>query len=242
MKSSKLAAVRAPAPAPSASAPAEHIYITGDDANPDPKTAAVTVRSRVQLDNPLRRTSTELTIYEEGFLKVVPSVRGKRGDAFRLDLHFLDPVPTITRVVAMRTFYVAFGAVAAMGLAALLAQLEALKVFASTAFFACAGVATGALLLGLYRSYEKIEFVTLHGRAQVLRLIASLGSIKKFHAFVPQLCAVIEEAAERNQRDPSAYLRAEMREHYRLRQEGVLDMNECAESTGLILSQFDIQL
>jgi hypothetical protein len=240
MKPNKLAAVRAPAP--SAPAPAEHIYLTGDDANQDPKTAAVNVRSRVQLSNPLRRTSTELTIYEEGFLKVVLTVRGKRGGTFRLDLHFLDPVPTLTRVVATRTFYVAFGALAAMGLAALLAQVEQLKMFASTAFFSCAAVAAGALLLGLYRSYEKIDFVTLHGRAQVLRLIASLGSIKKFRAFVPQLCAVIEEAAERNQRDPSAYLRAEMREHYRLREEGVLDMNECAESTGRILSQFDIQL
>jgi hypothetical protein len=238
MKHTKLAAV----PAPAAPAPAEHIYIAGDDTNPDPKTAAVTVRAREQLRNALRRTSAELTIYEEGFLKVVPAEGGKRGQTFRLDLHFLDPVPTITRVIAKRTFYAAFAGVAAMGLAALLAQVEILRVLASAAFFACAAVAAGALLLGVCRSYEKIEFVTLHGRATVLRLIASLGSMKKFHAFVPQICGAIDEAADRNQRDPSAYLRAEMREHYRLRGDGVLDDEECAESTGRILSQFDIQL
>ncbi|HEX5046268.1 MAG TPA: hypothetical protein VFX89_04035 [Gammaproteobacteria bacterium] len=238
MKQTKLAAVSTP-PAP---APAEHIFIAGDDTNPDPKTAAVTVRTRAELRNALRRTSTELTIYEEGFLKVVPTVGGKRGQTFRLDLHFLDPVPAITRVVAKRTFYVAFAATAAMGLAALLAQVELLKAFASAAFFASAALATGAVLLGVYRSYEKIEFVTLHGRAQVLKLVASVSSIKRFHAFVPQICRAIDEAAERNQRDPQAYLRAEMREHYRLRQDGVLDNGECAEGTGRILSQFDIQL
>src|SRR5262245_34657507 len=102
MKPTKLAA--GPAQSPAAPSPAEHIYIATDDSNPDPQTAAVTVRSRTQLRNALRRTSTELTIYEEGFLKVVPSDGGKRGEPFRLDLHFLDPVPTITRVVAKRTF------------------------------------------------------------------------------------------------------------------------------------------
>src|ERR1044071_5366666 len=240
MNSNKLAAVKAPAPA--APAQGEHIYIAGDDTNADPKTAAVTVRTRAELRNSLLRTSTELTIYEEGFLKVVPTVGGKRRDTFRLDLHFLDPVPTFTRVVAKRSFHVAFAAVAAMGLAALLAQVEVLKLFAGAAFFAFAAVAAGALLLGVCRSYERIEFVTLHGRAQVLRLVASLGSIKRFRAFVPQICSAIDEAAERNQRDPSAYLRAEMREHYRLRGDGVLSNDECAESTGRILSQFDIQL
>ena len=239
MKAKKLAAGTPPT---ATAAPAEHIYIASDDSNPDPKTAAVTVRSRIELRNALRRTSTELTIYEEGFLKVVPTVGGKRGAAFRLDLHFLDPVPTITRVTAKRTFYAAFACVAAMGVAALLAQVDALRLFASAAFFACAAAALGAVLIAVYRSYEKFEFLTLHGRAAVLGLAASVGSIKKFHAFVPQLCRAIEEAAERNERDPQAYLRAEMREHYRLREDGVLGGNECAESTGRILSQFDIQL
>jgi hypothetical protein len=239
MKPKKLAAATPQAPLAS---PGEHIYIATDDANPDPKTAAVTVRSRVDLRNALRRTSIELTIYEEGFVKVVPRARGNRGAAFRLDLHFLDPVPTFTRVIAKRMFHVAFGAVAAMGLAALLAQVDALRVAASVASYALAAAAVGALLLGVCRSHERIGFVTLHGRARVLELSASLGSIKQFHAFVPRLCGAIEEAAERNARDPSAYLRAEMREHYRLRQDGVLDDDECAESTGRILSQFDIQL
>jgi hypothetical protein len=125
---------------------------------------------------------------------------------------------------------------------ALLAQIDVLRPFAAAAFFASVAVATGALLIAVCRSYEQTDFVTIHGRAQVLSLVASLGSIKKFRAFVPQLCRAAEESAERNNHDPSGYLRAEMREHYRLRGDGVLSNEECAVSTGRILAQFDINL
>ena len=50
------------------------------------------------------------------------------------------------------------------------------------------------------------------------------------------------EAAERIGVDTAAYLRAEMREHYRLRGDGVLDNDACARGTGSILAQFDLQL
>jgi hypothetical protein len=76
----------------------------------------------------------------------------------------------------------------------------------------------------------------------VLRFVANLGSVKRFRAFVPRLCHAIEEAAERIGADTAAYLRAEMREHYRLRGDGVLDNDECARGTGRILAQFDVQL
>jgi hypothetical protein len=58
---------------------------------------------------------------------------------------------------------------------------------------------------------------------------------------VPQLRRAIEEAAARNGTDTAAYLRAEMREHYRLRGDGVLDGDACAQGTGRILAQFDLQ-
>jgi hypothetical protein len=66
--------------------------------------------------------------------------------------------------------------------------------------------------------------------------------MRKFRAFVPVLSRAIEEAAERIGDDTSAYLRAEMREHYRLRGDGVLSNEACAESTGRILAQFDVRI
>ena len=86
------------------------------------------------------------------------------------------------------------------------------------------------------------EFCTLHGRVPVLRLIANFGSMGNYRAFVPCSAHAIEEAAERIGTDTAAFLRAEMREHYRLRGDGVLGNDECAKGTGRILAQFDVQL
>ena len=81
----------------------------------------------------------------------------------------------------------------------------------------------------------------LHGRANVLTLVASFGSMRKFRACVPELRRAIDEAAARNGDDAAAYLRAEMREHYRLHKDGILDHAECAAGTARILAQFDAQ-
>jgi hypothetical protein len=222
-------------------ATAEHILLGSENLNPDPKIAARTLRQRVHLRNSLLRTNTELALYEEGVLKVVTQDRSRR-DAFHLDLHYLDPVPTITRVVAKRTFGVALGCTALAGLAAALRLVDVLRPSMPFFFLVAAVAAVGALAVALRRSHERIEFFTLHGRASVLCLLASLGSLRRFRAFVPVLSRAIEEAAERIVDDPSAYLRAEMREHYRLRGTGVLSNEACAAATGLILSQFDASL
>ena len=142
----------------------------------------------------------------------------------------------------MRWLTAAFGCGAMAVLAAFLLRFDAFHTVAQVALGLAAIATISALYVGVYSSHEKIEFCTLHGRAAVLKLVANLGSIKKFHSFVPMLCRAIDEAAERIGADTSAYLRAEMREHYRLRGDGVLDADECARGTGRILAQFDIQL
>jgi hypothetical protein len=223
------------------SSAAEHIFIGSEDSAPTPLNAR-TVREQVEINNPVRRTTTVLTLYEEGFLKVVARRSAQRGEPFSLDLHYLDPVPSISRVIATRALYVALGSGAAAALAWLLAQLEVLRPFAVPALLVAAAATAAALLIAVYRSHERIEFCTIHGRAPVLTLIASLGSIKRCRAFVPLLSRAIDEAAERIGGDTSAYLRAEMREHYRLRGDGVLSREMCAESTGRILAQFDVQI
>ena len=236
------------APAPSAPpaavqhATGEHILIASDDFAADPATVARTPGDTVVLRNPIRRTGAELTFFNEGYLKVTELEKGNAEAPFLLDLRFIDPVPKIERVIAMRWLTAAFGCGATAVLAAFLLRFDAFHTVALYALGVAALATVGALYVGVYSSHERIECCTLHGRAAVLQLIANLGSIKKFHSFVPMLCRAIEEAAERIGADTSAYLRAEMREHYRLRGEGVLDNDECARGTGRILAQFDVQL
>ena len=145
-------------------------------------------------------------------------------------------------MIAVRWLTGALGCGVLMALAAFLMRFDALYTCAAVGLGVATLAAATTLYVGLYLSHESTEFCTLHGRATVLALIANFGSIKKFRAFVPMLSHAIEEAAERIGVDTAAYLRAEMREHYRLRGDGVLDNDECAKGTGRILAQFDVQL
>lgn len=231
----------APAPAPLGS-PSEHIYIASEDLSTDPAAAARTPRGTIALRNPVRGTGAELTLFDEGYVKIVELRKGGADVPFFLDLRFLDPVPKIERVIAVRWLAAALGSGAVAALAAFLLRFDALHAAAGWALGVAALAAAVTLYVGIYSSRETTEFCTLHGRTPVLRLVGNLGSIKRFRAFVPTLCRAIEEAAERIGADTAAYLRAEMREHYRLRGEGVLDNDQCARGTGRILAQFDVQL
>lgn len=210
--------------------------------SPDPRQAGRTVGERAVLRNALRRTTTEVTLFDEGFVQVVERTKGVAGDPFRLDLHYLDPIPSITRVIAKRAFLIAVGCLVAAFVAALLAQVAALLPFALPAALLAASGALISAAVALRRSCERTDFHTIHGRACVLSLVANFGSIKQFRAFVPVLSRAIEESNDKITGDTSTYLRAEMREHYRLRGDGILSSESCAESTGRILAQFDIQI
>jgi hypothetical protein len=229
------------APSVADDSPSEHIYIGSDEAR-NPKTTARTVREQVVLRNAVRRAGTTLTLYAEGFVGVAEESGGKTRDTFHLDLQYLDPVPSLERVIAGRWFYSALGSGAVAALAAFLTRFEVVQTAAWITFGIAAFAALGTLLVGVYFSYEKTTFWTIHGRAPVLTLLANVGAVKRFRAFVPVLSAAIEEAAEQIGHDTSAYLRAEMREHYRLRGDQVLTQAVCAESTGRILAQFDVEL
>lgn len=228
-------------PGPPPAAPAEHIYI-GSEESDAPAVAAKTPRATAVLRNGVRRSALELTLFEEGYLKVTALRKGDAGVPFFLDLKFLDPIPKIERVIALRWLAAAAGLVALAALAAFLLRFEVLRTAAGWTLGGAVLAAAVALYVGLYSSYEATEFCTLHGRACVLRLVANLGSIGRFRAFVPKLAHAIEAAAESIGTDTAAYLRAEMREHYRLRGDGVLDNEECATGTGRILAQFDVPL
>ncbi len=229
---------------PAAAAPSaapEHIFMGSDEPAADPRQGR-TVRVRVELRNALRRRNTEITLFEEGFAQVVERGQGTAGEPFRLDLHYLDPIPQITRVVAKRALFAALGCALAALVSILLAQVPVLLPVALPAVLLAAPGALIAAAVALYRSHELTEFHTIHGRARVLSLVANVGSIKQFRAFVPVLSRAIEESAETITDDTSAYLRAEMREHYRLRGDGVLSDESCSVGTGRILAQFDIQI
>jgi len=180
----------------------------------------------------------ELILYEEGFLRVREWHRKKRVRDYLLSLRFLGTETTVARKLPMRVLHVAAGFAGVGALSALIAWLSTWDAFFIPA--AVAGVA-GTLIssmLFLYLANEKTSFSTAAGGAIALTLVGTADSFKRCRAMIPEIQNAIEEAQAKNIQNRSDYLRQEMREHYRLREFGVLDTDTCSIATRKILSEF----
>lgn len=224
----------------------EHILLEGDGRIEAPEERSVPTRlteaRRLELRDRLRGRSTRLVLYEEGVLRVEQARRGGEPDLHRLDLRYLDPVPVVEHLGSKRALDVALVLLALAAAAAGLAAVGVPLVYVAPVATACGAAGSAALGIFWYRRRETATFMTLHGRAPALRLTAGLGHIRRSRAMLPELSAAIEDAAEDIGNDTRSYLRGEMREHYRLRGDGVFTDAVCSDSTGRILAQFDIDL
>jgi len=193
------------------------------------------------IEDRIRGRRTTLRLYAEGWADVEFERRGRETRSERIDLRYLDPVPTKTRHRPVRTMKVAGILAAITGLAAVPAVFGWFPLYSITTAVAGVVATLGTLFVAFCRSHEKIVFHTLHGRADAIRLTAGLGTIGRFQALLPEIVNAIAGAAESIHDETAVYLRAEMREHYRLRNEGILSTEECVASTDRILGKFDGQ-
>lgn len=202
-------------------------------------TGAREIAEEVTIQDKLRGRKTFVQIYAEGWVDLEIDRRGKQSTHHRIDLRYLDPVPAMQRhhpIRLLQTAGILFGLTALFAIPAGFGWFSVVSIPVTIV----GAVATlGALFATYYFSHEKISFQTLHGRADAIRFGAGLGTIRKFHKLLPKLVDAIADAAESVHDETAVYLRAEMREHYRLRTDGVLSDAECADSTERILGNFD---
>jgi hypothetical protein len=201
--------------------------------------AAADVREVVEIRDKLRRRVTSVRFFDDGWINISVVHRKKKRSYARLDLRFLDPTPTIRMYHPIRLLQAAATLGGLTAIVAIPAGFGWLAIYTLPATIVCAVATLGTLIAAGYLTHEKICFRTLHGRANAIRLGAGLGTIRQFHKLVPKLVEAIADAARFVRGEKMVYLRAEMREHYRLRSEGVLSEKECVESTSRILSSFD---
>lgn len=222
---------------------AEHFVLESEPEpihNEAPSTPATrTVRRKFEVKDGARKHVTQFILYEEGVLDFNETRRGNLVKAHRLMLRYLDSVPTIDTYTAKRGFKVALGFAGAAALALLLAQFDALASYAWAGALTAAAAASSTALIAAYLSHQSIVFQTLHGRSPALRLHAGFGVRRRYHAILPELSEAIEAASEDIGNDTAVFLRQEMREHYRLRGDGVLTPEDCETGTSRILRQFD---
>lgn len=219
-------------------ASSEHILIEGDEfvAEIDhPRHSEA--QQHFHILNRSHALQTEMILFDGGWLSVRQHRSRTAGVAQMINLRYLDAKPTVTRYFARRTFAVCF----ALSVAALATTLLALNsVQIAWTIPATLLLATGAAVAFAtcaYRTRKDVVFHTRHGRAPVISLMGTLGSFRTLRATVPKIVEAIELTAE-GEADPKKRLRNEMREHYRLRECGVLDETICAQSTQRILHFF----
>jgi hypothetical protein len=217
----------------------EHILITGDEPAPELIVAqARQVRARVVLNDRVRRTRTELRLYDQGYLGVLETRAGTVSPERRYDLRHLDPKPLLTRRIARKS---GRATLCLMLLALAAGMLAWASVLPKITIPAAAGATlAAAMAAGLYinRTLERVQLVTRHGRAVAFMLVASCGCRRACRALVPRLVAAIHEAAQLTEGDRTVRLRAEVREHYRLHDAGILTRDDCAVAVQRILARF----
>lgn len=197
------------------------------------------VRHEVEIRDRVRGRTTLVRIFDEGWADIEVVRRRNRATHHRIDLRYLDAAPATEQhhpVRLLKATAIGAGVTALLAIPALFGWLTAWTVPAA---IAAAGLTGSAGIVAFYLSREKITFVTLHGRAETIRLVAGLGTRRRFRKLVPKLVEAIGDSAESVTDDTAVYLRSEMREHYRLRSDGVLSEQECTDSTGRILANFD---
>ena len=218
---------------------AEHIYLSDETAidGTEPKT----VSEKIEIRDRLRGIDMLITLYAEGFLRL-DETRGKRTRTHRVNLRYLDPVPTQKGYYATRTLKIAAILAGLAALAASLVVFPSIRAFAIPGAAAAGAAAFATFFMFMYLSHEKTVFRTMHGRAAALTLTAGLGRIRRLRSVLPNIIRAIGDAEDDIGEDTAVFLRAEMREHYRLRGDGVLSEEECSDSTGRILVHFDDEM
>jgi len=214
----------------------EHIHIGGDQTDSSEKPTVV--GKQFTLTNRVRGLRTEFTFFDEGFVKIREYKRKKLSQAYMLELRFLNPKPSVIRRVVMRSFWTALGLGGAAAICWLIAKLPTLDTYMFPASIVFAAAAIVALLLFIYQSGKKILFSTASGKVPVLILHASFGCLRRYRSMVPEISRAIGAAIIRNTLEEGPYLRAEMQDHYRLRNSDIITPQACSTGTARILARF----
>ena len=196
----------------------EHVCLASDDLEDVAPTSINDELIQASADGCL-----ELRIFNGAYASVRrQSARSKATD-YWLNLAFLDPEPVRLRDRLWPGIACASGVLACAALVAAKSGIYAdfglvLKLAVPAALLAMA-VSTG---IGLHHFWNRIYFVTRHGRVPVLRLAANRPDRHQVKRFVGQIGTVARAAHHQRAAVRSHYLRDGMKEHRRLHEAGVL--------------------
>lgn len=203
---------------------AEHIVLESDLPEAPPPVARRPAHAALQCRSRLRRRTLSLRIIEYCYLEVTAG-RGRASQTYVLDLRFVDPRFVLSRHVPWRLVWTALVLTAAAAASALWYAAGApsrppqLAAEIAGALLACTAIAYAALAM---RVLETVVVYSLHGRAPLLEYRGGVGTLRRMRPFMHKLEAHVRFAAASRTGTLARHLRDELREHFRLKEAGVL--------------------
>jgi hypothetical protein len=217
----------------------EHILLESEVREVPAPGRARKVHAALHCYDRLRQRGLELAIIDYYYL----AVRTGRAGSLReyvLDLRFIDSSLGRTKHFPGRCVAVTLALAMAAGFSAYHIGSSTVPwwhhqwlpmcvaTFASTA---C------ACLVCAWRMTETLALHSIHGRATLLEFTGGLGTLRKAHQFTRKLAAHIQLAIAARRSSAAEHLRDEMREHFRLKETGVLSQEQYEASKARILAR-----
>jgi hypothetical protein len=218
----------------------EHVVIEGDPAfipplHPhDPGRALRTYA----LESRFHGYVTELAIRDGHYLSArCVRPRGRSCD-YGFDLRFADPTPIRVYRTSWRWLALAAGSGLSVYAAMQIGPAMDGGIAGLHLLIAVPAAAAGlmALLAAARRTTESLELRSAHGRARLVGLVGGIGRARSARGFLIELARHIEAARLARSQDRRQFLCAELREHRRLYELGVLSDDEYAASKASILA------
>lgn len=216
----------------------EHIVLEAETREVPQLQARRRVHASLRCRSRLRRRSLQLSIIDYFYLGIRVGQSGAAAREYVLDLRFVDPSFALTRHIPWRCIWTALALTAATGAGAMwYAEETASRPLAAEVSATLFVGATLAYLAVAVRLVETVALHSLHGRVPVLEYRGGAGTLRRIRPFMSKLGAHVRLAAAARRSTRVEHLRDELREHYRLKEAGVLAGETYDASKARILAQ-----
>lgn len=211
----------------------EHICLASDEV--EEAAELVPTTTEAVLEQTCGKCRRRLVLFNGSYLGVSTSGPRSKAGEYNLKLAYVDAAPV--RHVA-RVYWAIFVATAVPGAALMVVQSMAgnplgLAWLVADALLLAAAI--WSLVVALHRYFDRLDFLTRHGRVRVLEISRSRPDRRRPRAFIERLKTAIRQAQLKGPPAHGHYLRDEMREHRRLLEQGVVPTEKFEIAKALIL-------
>lgn len=200
----------------------ELIHMTAEASRSTPRPSILIQLSQVSY---LRARSAHYTIFDRRFLSVYRKSYGRKARQYWIDLALLDSAPHFFVKFDHYSLYTAAGMLALCGILVLASLFSTAPWYThawSPLMLISLSAGMIALLIFVQRSQNLVRFHSQNGDTVLLEMDNNSPNRGEFSAFAHELVLHIQAAQRSDRRKPDQKLGAELREHRRLKDQGIL--------------------